>query len=289
MASRLCEQCGKEHTRVTSPLCVQCREQNSKRNCPIDGCTERIGAHAHTCLMHRHLRQTLAVTQCRECGTPFERPLLRGVCEPCREQTRILCACGCGRYRRKYGPDGQVYEYVSGHNDNYRDSRRPQVPCAVCARMFKAASSRTKLCSTACRTVWLTINPPNERKRTPIPCAACGTIVYRAPSQLKQKGRLPACSKRCRYIIVANKLSGVRSSPTRLAMQRDGATCRLCGFDVVVHVHHIVHKARGGNNSLGNLITLCPNHHAMAHRGLVATEELYAALHAPVPVPAVAD
>jgi hypothetical protein len=114
-------------------------------------------------------------------------------------------------------------------------------------------------------------------------------MVYRSPYQLQDKGSLPACSKRCRYIIVANKLSGARSSPKPMALQRDGARCRLCGFDVVVHVHHIVHKARGGNNSLGNLITLCPNHHAMAHRGLIATEELYAALPDPVPVPAVAD
>jgi 5-methylcytosine-specific restriction endonuclease McrA len=80
----------------------------------------------------------------------------------------------------------------------------------------------------------------------------------------------------------------VRSSTTRLALQRDGAKCRLCGFDVVMHVHHIIHKARGGNNDLDNLITLCPNHHAMVHRGLVTVEELRAALPASVALEAVA-
>lgn len=287
MESRMCEQCGNYHSYTNSPLCGHCREQNSKRVCPIDGCTERIGSAARTCLDHRHLQPTLAVSACVECGTPFPKPLLRGVCESCQQQTRILCACGCGRYRRKYGPDGQVYAYVSGHNDAWKDKRRPMVPCAMCGAMFKAENTRSKLCSVACRTQWLTVNPPNERKRTPVPCGACGTIVYRSPFQLKAKGSVPACSKRCRYLIVANKLSGPRSEPKRLAMQRDGAQCRLCGFDVVVHVHHIVHKAHGGDNSQGNLITLCPNHHAMAHRGFVTAEELYAVLRDPVA--AVAD
>lgn len=287
MESRICEQCGRRHRQTNSPICGKCRGKYSRRPCPIEGCTGTMGPHAHTCLDHRHLRHQLFATQCRECGIPFVQPLARGVCDPCQHTTRVLCACGCGRYRRRYGPDGQVYEYISGHNDNYRDTRRALVPCAVCGTRFKAPSTRSKLCGTACRTVWLTLNPPNERKRTPVPCAACGTMVYRSPSQLKAKGSAPACSKRCRSLIVANKLSGPRSEPKRLAMQRDGAHCRLCGFDVVVHVHHIVHKAHGGDNSQGNLITLCPNHHAMAHRGFVTAEELYAVLRDPVA--AVAD
>jgi predicted restriction endonuclease len=62
-----------------------------------------------------------------------------------------------------------------------------------------------------------------------------------------------------------------------LALQRDGAKCKICGFDVLVEVHHIKPRRRnggGGTNDLSNLITLCPNHHAMADRELISNEEL---------------
>jgi hypothetical protein len=43
----------------------------------------------------------------------------------------------------------------------------------------------------------------------------------------------------------------------------------------------------GGSNLLENIITLCPNHHAMAHAGLLGIAELQAAMtqepHDPMP------
>lgn len=283
MPYRTCERCGKKHL-TNSPLCGGCRHKGSKRPCPIDGCTERINPAARTCVKHRLLGRQTPATHCRECGVLFERPLVRAVCDSCRLRTRVLCACGCGRYRKKYGPSGQVYEYVSGHNDNWKSSRRPLATCAVCGKKYKSVSSRSKICSLKCRTQWLTINPPNERKRIPIPCAACGKVVYRAPYQLKAKGIAPSCSKQCRYIIVANKLSGPRSDVKRLALRRDNMQCALCGFDIVVHVHHILPKHKGGKDSLDNLITLCPNHHAMAHRNYIDSEVLLRAVKTSSPV-----
>lgn len=209
-------------------------------------------------------------------------------CASCQATMRILCACNCGRYRRKYGAHGQICLYVSGYNDNWRMKRRPLVDCAICSQKFKAPSTRSKICSIACRTQWLTINPPNERKRIPVECAACGKIVYRAPYQLKVKGATPACSKQCRYHIVSNKLSGRWSKPKRLALRRDDAQCRLCGFAIVVHIHHIIHKRHGGKDLIENLITLCPNHHAMVHREMIGQGVLYAKIKGADAVEAVA-
>jgi hypothetical protein len=39
--------------------------------------------------------------------------------------------------------------------------------------------------------------------------------------------------------------------------------CVICGFDKVVDLHHLDENKK--NNSLSNLIGLCPNHHQMLH------------------------
>lgn len=273
MPYRICEQCGGKHLATNSPICGTCRKKSSKHKCAIDGCEAMIGAEAKTCLTHRHLQKSMLYSHCRECGVELPAPSVRGVCDDCYDTTRVLCACGCGRYRRKYGERGQVYEYVSGHNDNWAVNRRPLVTCAVCGKEFKATNKRQRLCSIECRTEWLTINPPNERKKVLVHCAACGNPIYRAPYQMKSNADY-ACSQKCRYIIVANKLSGPRTSGIRLALQRDKAKCKICGFNVLVEVHHIMPRRHGGSDDLDNLITLCPNHHTMADREIISAEEL---------------
>lgn len=50
--------------------------------------------------------------------------------------------------------------------------------------------------------------------------------------------------------------------------------CMICGFGFGVHRHHIIPRAKGGNNVPENLVDLCPNHHCMAHLGFFSREEL---------------
>jgi 5-methylcytosine-specific restriction endonuclease McrA len=114
-----------------------------------------------------------------------------------------------------------------------------------------------------------------------VECTICGTQVARKLSGV-QTGRDAACSRRCQYILVANKLRGRNlSEPKRLVLRRDGARCQVCGFDTLVEVHHIIPRRHGGPDTLDNLITLCPNHHTMADRGLISVEELRALLTEP--------
>jgi hypothetical protein len=42
--------------------------------------------------------------------------------------------------------------------------------------------------------------------------------------------------------------------------------CGRCGF---LHIHHLVHWAKGGPTTSDNLIALCPEHHRMVHAGLL--------------------
>jgi HNH endonuclease len=60
------------------------------------------------------------------------------------------------------------------------------------------------------------------------------------------------------------------------ARKRDGYKCRVCGFALVITVHHIISSSRGGECGLDNLITLCPNDHALADRGILSPQYLCA-------------
>jgi hypothetical protein len=53
----------------------------------------------------------------------------------------------------------------------------------------------------------------------------------------------------------------------------DGGGCQLCGFAFALNVHHVVPSADGGTNTLTNLVAVCPNHHALAHSGLIAADQ----------------
>jgi hypothetical protein len=64
-------------------------------------------------------------------------------------------------------------------------------------------------------------------------------------------------------------LLGIRARVLAL----DNHTCRMCSFDLLLEVHHIVPRAEGGTDGVGNLIALCPNHHAMADRKLITSED----------------
>lgn len=62
----------------------------------------------------------------------------------------------------------------------------------------------------------------------------------------------------------------------RRTLRLHGHCCMIpgCGFDYVVHNHHIIARANGGDNSEENCILLCPNHHALADAGILSAEYL---------------
>jgi HNH endonuclease len=274
---RICGRCGKSHPHDSSPICSGCRARGSKRPCPMPGCERMIWPWSKAC--RRHAKRSDGcepLNNCVEC-TALLKIGERRVCATCRGLF-VLCACGCGRYRRKYGKNGFAHEFISGHNDNWAGKRRPHVTCLVCKRDFQATTTRQQLCGLECRAEWGRWNGPKRHKRVKVACAACGTIILRHAYEIKA-GREFACSKTCRYKILSKKFKGRISMPKRLAAARDGYKCKVCGFSTVIEVHHILPRKRnggGGTDILTNLITLCPNHHTMADRGLLSATELQA-------------
>lgn len=58
-------------------------------------------------------------------------------------------------------------------------------------------------------------------------------------------------------------------------LSRIKLACFCCGWDSAnCDIHHIVPKAKGGNDSHSNLTYICPNCHRLAHKGKIAVEDL---------------
>jgi 5-methylcytosine-specific restriction endonuclease McrA len=55
----------------------------------------------------------------------------------------------------------------------------------------------------------------------------------------------------------------------RLAIEAYGNCCEICGYDTTIDFHHIIDKREKIDNSLSNLMILCPNCHALITRKIV--------------------
>jgi 5-methylcytosine-specific restriction endonuclease McrA len=48
-------------------------------------------------------------------------------------------------------------------------------------------------------------------------------------------------------------------------LERDGWRCQACGSTAGLEVHHIQHRSQQGDDSDGNLMTLCADCHRATH------------------------
>lgn len=187
---------------------------------------------------------------------------------------------------------GKPNRYIVGHSPPSRLGKAVLLPvtCEHCAKTFMARPlgiEKRRFCAMKCRDAYRAIHTGEEHpsyKRVDHECPVCG-VVYPARPALVRQGKT-FCSSKCGQRSRSLKLSALQSVPgswsygKTLALRRDGFACLICGFDVVLHVHHIVPRSKGGDHSVNNLATLCPNHHAMVHRNLVAIEEIAARIAA---------
>lgn len=117
----------------------------------------------------------------------------------------------------------------------------------------------------------------NKRNRVIVACGHCRTPVVTSPALALRNSR-KYCSAACARI---GKLATFFATRPRgwkkLARDVYGQACVICGFSAVTDVHHIVSRADGGGNEIGNLVVVCPNHHRMAHAGMISARQLRAA------------
>jgi len=188
-----------------------------------------------------------------------------------------LCKCGCG------AKISDKKTFVSGHNRF--GMRKPVVEkeCLQCKKMFsgtKLFMERRVYCSNTCRD---NFRKENTGASNPsytsfeMKCSICNKSFITQPARLKN--HQVYCSMECGREGRKRKISNSRRKSISLgknaARRRDDFKCRICSFDFVTAVHHIIPKSSGGNDDISNLITLCPNHHYMAHANLYEKEYLF--------------
>lgn len=184
-----------------------------------------------------------------------------------------VCKCGCET------EISSEKTWVSGHNSRSDKFKKPVIKCCkICGDSFSGRPSYMKgrtICSIECR------NKNNAGTNNPsfkqiiTGCPVCDNEFSATPKQI-ERGK--TCSMECGRKSRARKISGSRRKGfafgKNAARRRDEHKCAVCGFDSVTAVHHIKPKKHGGTNILENLLTLCPNHHYMAHAGLFSDEYL---------------
>ena len=162
----------------------------------------------------------------------------------------------------------QAATYITEKNGRKRPAAI--VDCDTCGTSFLKqkrfiAKNKSHYCSRKCSFV-------NKIERVKLNCDLCDAAIERLPNRVQA---FNFCNKICKdkaqRIDSGDKFKKLRPSHFGTAVgyrtlyQRsyDSLECKICGFDKVVHIHHIDEDK--SNNSIENLVALCPNHHAMIH------------------------
>lgn len=178
--------------------------------------------------------------------------------------------------------------------------------CLYCDSIIKVAEGqkvnqvkKKKFCN---RSHAATYNNSKYPKRSPLPavgiCEGCGeTIVFKRSKGGSRVVRRRYCDECLSANKMANRTKGdLLAKAAHYTMWRTWITrhahrvfnasgkpyiCVICGYDVHVHVCHIKNVSEFSNdtligeiNNIGNLVTLCPNHHWEFDHGLLSEESL---------------
>ena len=136
-------------------------------------------------------------------------------------------------------------------------------------------------------------------ERKPKICATCGEPLP-ANSGNNRKYCSPKCAreaeKKARLPYIAGR-SSARSKYAFGVICAFESKCAICGWQATPRliktgrriqwscgneIHHITPVADGGTDNPDNLVLLCPNHHKMAHMGLIDAEDLRRLTRQPV-------
>ena len=202
--------------------------------------------------------------------------------------TPNLCACGCGQPVQTAKYPSQQRRFINGHqhrgknNGNYRGGKH-KYACAVCGKSFYSWPSHSHITcgNTECYREWqrLTTSARGQNK-VAINCSHCGVELRRYPSQVHTYN---FCNRFCQgqhhssLFVGPNAGNWNGGAPRYFQIQasiRDNYQCAICGFSLAYDVHHITPLSEGGSDDFSNLITLCPNHHRLAHLQIISVEHL---------------
>jgi uncharacterized Zn-finger protein len=210
---------------------------------------------------------------CAHCGTAFlpkrayERPRFCG--RPC------------------------LYAYQREHPEQWGGVPKVALVCSYCGVTYTCVLSRvrgktTNFCSRRCMALF---RSPLLREHPHLvghmggwvkSCEWCGAEyrVVKPRDMAVRRYCSEACGRRAHKPKMLgtgnpNYRHGQNQKAARDTAIRHGRTaCIICGWNIAVDLHHILPKHKGGRISEDNIAILCPNHHRMAHLGLLTPEAL---------------
>jgi len=153
--------------------------------------------------------------------------------------------------------------------------------CEICGKKFEASyvghgKGLSKYCSKRCRRESIS-NQRRVNHQPNVVCAQCGKKFYKMPSRIKaSKSGLHFCCRKCKdtgqriesglsEIHPPHYACGQRTYRTR-ALREHKHECLDCGWaevPSVLEVHHIDNNR--DNNTIENLVILCPTCHRIRH------------------------
>jgi len=146
--------------------------------------------------------------------------------------------------------------------------------CKQCNSIFEADNKEinrgnAKYCSLSC-------SAKNQRKNAKSYekiCLGCNNTFTAKYSEAKY------CSQSCKLKVYRKLQKDKEASIATFYRILANTFCEICSWNETNRdLHHIIPVSQGGKTTLDNIISLCPNHHRMAHRGMLSKEELLAAI-----------
>ena len=156
---------------------------------------------------------------------------------------------------------------------NHRSTRIGEYICPICNKKFSRWKSQEKrkgrsgilFCSVDCQNIW-------QNKRLIVNCTNCNKEIERHMCNLNRH-KHHFCNKKCEFEWKRkdnhpNYVGGYSSAYGRgwnrareFILDRD-KSCKLCGNENLLEVHHIIPYHLSKNNEHSNLITLCKSCHS---------------------------
>jgi hypothetical protein len=146
--------------------------------------------------------------------------------------------------------------------------------CKQCNITFEADSreinrGNAKYCSLSCAA-------KNQRKNAKLyekTCLGCNNIFKAKYSEAKY------CSQSCKLKVYRRLQKSKEASIATFYRILTDTPCEICGWNETNRdLHHIIPVSQGGKTTLDNIVSLCPNHHRMAHKDMLSREELLTAI-----------
>lgn len=149
-----------------------------------------------------------------------------------------------------------------------------KILCTTCNKEFERERKyvtpfKSHFCSKECQSKFKT-------QTIECTCATCGRVIQRKLSILnRSKTGNVYCSRSCAttnnnklFKIKKDSSTFISKAYRKKALNHYGAKCSLCGYCIeqCLEVHH--KDLNRDNNSIENLIVLCPNCHKEVHNNL---------------------